>query len=508
MRTDSTKPERSVVLATTSVPGAGPAPGAAVPAATGADGAAVLPRLVPRPRRLTLPWARPTFGPRAARLALATLVLGALGVMVFATASASALVPSSSLSFPGWEAGPLHSLFGHVSVRASAVQIGFSGVLLAMTGAYAVVLLAARNLSMRLIAACIVALHVVLLLGPPLQLTDLFNYLGYGRLGAIHGLNPYVHGIGTALHDPIYRFASWHHLHSPYGPLFTAISYPVALLPIPVAYWVLKVLPVLLSLVFIALVYKCARLLGRDPRFAVLFVAANPIYLMYAVAGFHNDFFMLVPSTAAVALLLAQRDRSAGAAVMVAVAVKFSAGLLLPFLWLGARMKRRRINLLVGCALAAVPLVAMSLALFGPHLPNLRDQSTLLTDFSVPNIAGLLIGAGGGAPWLLRIANVALVVAVALLLRRRGHWLASAGWGTLALLCSLAWLVPWYVIWLLPLAGLASSVRLRKVALAFTVFLVLTFMPATSMLLHTLRIDPLGGSAGQASQNLQHKLSQ
>ena len=40
---------------------------------------------------------------------------------------------------------------------------------------------------------------------------------------------------------------------------------------------------------------------------------------MYAIPGFHNDFFMLVPSTAAVAFLLSHRDRSAGAMVMVAV---------------------------------------------------------------------------------------------------------------------------------------------------------------------------------------------
>src|SRR5206468_11630051 len=119
---------------------------------------------------------------------------------------------------------------------------------------------------------------------------------------------------------------------SPYGPLFTVISYPLALMSLASAYWTLKIGTVLASLAFIALVWKCARLLGRDPRFAVLFVAANPIYLMYAVAGFHNDFFMLIPSTAAIALLLARRERAAGAALMVAVAVKFTAGLLLPFL--------------------------------------------------------------------------------------------------------------------------------------------------------------------------------
>jgi uncharacterized membrane protein YadS len=108
----------------------------------------------------------------------------------------------------------------------------------------------------------------------------------------------------------------------------------------------------------------------------------------------------------------------------------------------------------------------------------------------------------------LRVASVAVVLVVALLLRRRVKWLEGAGWGTLALLCSLAWLVPWYVIWLLPLAALGSSLRLRRVAVAFSVFLVLTFMPAMGMLLHAAKLNPLSGQPGQASQSLQHKLAQ
>jgi alpha-1,6-mannosyltransferase len=308
------------------------------------------------------------------------------------------------------------------------------------------------------------------------------------------------------LHDPVYRFTTWHHLHSPYGQLFTAITYPIALLPIPVAYWVLKIMAAVLSLSFIGLVYRCARQLGRDPRFAVVFIAANPIYLMYAVAGFHNDFLMLVPSTAAISFLLARRDRAAGAALMVAVAVKFSAVLLLPFLLIAARPARRRVQVLIGAGLAAVPLVALSLALFGLSLPNLQDQSTLLTDYSIPNVMGNLIGIGGGTPGLLRLANVALVLSVAYLLWRRGDWISRAGWATLALIASLAWLMPWYAIWLLPLAGLGTSLRLRRAAIALTLFIVFTFIPVTGIILSMHGISTMGGSAGQASIKLQHKL--
>jgi alpha-1,6-mannosyltransferase len=268
-----------------------------------------------------------------------------------------------------------------------------------------------------------------------------------------------------------------------------------------------KVLTVLMSLAFVALVGLCARALGRDPRFAVLFVAANPIYLMFAVPGFHNDFFMLVPSTAAVWFLLTNRDRPAGAALMVAVFVKFTAVLLLPFLLIAARPNIRRRRIVEGALIAAIPLTAMSIALFGFAIPNLQDQSTLLTNWSIPNLFGLLIGIGGGTPALLRVLNVAVVLTVALLVRRRRDWLAGAGWATFALIVSLAWLVPWYLVWLLPLAALATNVRLRQAALALTVFLVLTFMPATDMFLFKHGINPLNDKAGRDSRTLQQKLA-
>jgi Glycosyltransferase family 87 len=498
MRPESSAADPAVVLASGPVAGAGAGAG---------DPAVAIPRLT-LGARMHLRWPRVALHPLAGRVALGVLVLGAFLVVAFTSSGPTALVARSVQTFPNWEAGPLHGLFADLNVRNStALDYGLSVVLLVMGLAYLVALSAVRTLSMRVIVLCVVALHAVLLMGPPLTLTDVFNYLGYARLGGLHHLNPYNHVIQAELHDPIYRFTTWHNLSSPYGPLFTAASYLISGLPLAVAYWILKVVTVLASLTFVALVWKCARLLGRDPRFAVLFVAANPIYLMFAVAGFHNDFFMLIPSTAAIALLLARRDRSAGIAVMVAVAVKFTAILLLPFLLIAVKPTRRRVNLLVGAALAAVPLATMYLALFGFTLPNLADQSTLLTPWSIPNVLGLILGVGGGTPGLFRIANVLLLIVTALLLRRRRDWLSDAGWSTLALIASLAWLVPWYVIWLLPLAAIGTSLRLRRVALAFTAYLVIGFAPITGTVLSKVGVNLMNSPAGQASQTLQHKLS-
>ncbi|MGO9975307.1 MAG: glycosyltransferase 87 family protein [Solirubrobacteraceae bacterium] len=448
----------------------------------------------------------PALGAGAGYGALSAMLLGAAATVLFASAGSVVLVARARSLFPAWEAGPLRLLGFAPSVSTSAGQLGDSIFLLAMTAAYAVAILAARSLSMRAIAIWILAVAVVLLLGPPLQLTDLYNYLGYARLGALHHLNPYTHVIAAETWDPIYGLTSWHNLSSPYGPLFTAITYPLAFIPIPVAYWLLKTLIVGVSLAFVWTVWKCARLLGSDPRPAVLFVAANPIYIFYGVGAFHNDFFVLLPSTAAVALLLSRRDRSAGAVLALAVAVKLSAIVLLPFMLIGARPAVRRLRVLQGFALAGVPLAAMSLVLFGLALPNLAEQSSVVTGFSVPNLVGLALGLGGSTPGLLRVANLALVAVVLLSLRRPREWIAGSGWSTLALIASIGWLMPWYIVWVLPLAALGSSVRLRRAALAFTVFLVLTFMPEMGVLTSEYGLNPQSTATGQAAVAAQLKL--
>jgi hypothetical protein len=62
------------------------------------------------------------------------------------------------------------------------------------------------------------------------------------------------------------------------------------------------------------------------------------------------------------------------------------------------------------------------------------------------------------------------------------------------------------VLWLLPLAAFASSVRLRRAAVALTAFLVVTFLPWTGSFLQDHGINPMGGAAGQASQARQRAL--
>src|SRR4051794_24682817 len=92
-------------------PHALPASSVAGSGAGAADGAVALPTASPALGRLTLPRVRIVVGPLAGRIALASIVLGVLAVVAFATAGPSVLVPRSDQVFPSWEAGPLHAVF-------------------------------------------------------------------------------------------------------------------------------------------------------------------------------------------------------------------------------------------------------------------------------------------------------------------------------------------------------------------------------------------------------------
>jgi glycosyl transferase family 87 len=492
MREDSGSPDPPVALA----------PGAGTTAA--AEATVALPAVALTEGR-TRPWTGVTLGPLAGRIAIGTLIGATFAIVAAASSDPSILVPRSNQLFPNWEAGPLHLVIPRLITDPRTLGLVFSCVLVVMLIAYGAALAAVRSLTLRTIVIAVVALHLILLLSPPMQLTDLFNYLGYARLGALHHLNPYTHTIRQELFDPVYGFSSWHNLRSPYGPLFIALTYPLALISLPIAYWAVKLATVGLALAFVALVGQIARQLGRDPRFPVAFVAFNPIFLIYAVEGFHNDFFMLVPMLGAISLVLARHDRSAGVVLMLAVAVKFTAIILLPFLLVAAHTRQRRVQLVVGAAATAVPLIALDLALFGLSLPNLSQQSTLLTDFSITNLFGLLLGVGG-TPALLKVAAVGVVLVVAHQFYRNRDWIGGAGWSTLALIASLSWLMPWYVVWLLPLAALGASVRLRRLAGVLTVFLLLVFLPAVNNYMNDHNINLLNTPAGRASSSLQYKL--
>ena len=62
-------------------------------------------------------------------------------------------------------------------------------------------------------------------------------------------------------------------------------------------------------------------------------------------------------------------------------------------------------------------------------------------------------------------------------------------------------------IWMLPLAALGTSLRLRRTAVVLTVFLIATFMPLAGNIFYGNGINPLNTKVGHASYALQKRLA-
>jgi alpha-1,6-mannosyltransferase len=428
-----------------------------------------------------------------APLARALGAIGLLGVTatVFlitagAARSPTQYVPARIGGWPGWLAGPLKGI--GVGLSSSSFQT----LMLLLCASYLLVLAVARTLPAAALAVVIVLAHLALLLGPPLISQDVFGYLAFARIGALHGLDPYTHVAAEAPADAVFRFVGWPFQHSPYGPPFTLASYAAAPLGLAGGLWALKAIAFAASLAAVALIARAAGRLGHSPGWAAAFVGLNPVLLVFAVGGAHNDTLLLLAFAAALLLTAgaSPRFRAGAVALAAGVGVKVTAGLLLPFLVLAPARARERGAVALSAGLGLLAVAAVGVLGFGVHalgfLNAVGEQQQLVATHSIPAETARLFGLDGTPAWWrhLFVLGFLVVLAVALWRTARGSdWRVAAGWSTVALLLSTAWLLPWYAIWLLPLAAVSRDRRLCAAALLFCGYAVLIHLPLADPLL-------------------------
>jgi hypothetical protein len=224
------------------------------------------------------------------------VIVGCSLLLVIIAADRPSIVSSSTRSnfFPGWMAGPLGGLWPDLTRSTDTLKAVFTIAIGAMYGCYALGMTRISALGIRWVVGAIVAVQLIFFLSPPLTLTDVFNYINYARMDVVHNLNPYATIPALEPHsDPTYALSNWHDLLSPYGPLFTIVTFAVAALGVAASFWATKAALALMSFGLLALVWKCARLLQRDPVHAIVFAGLNPIVLVWGFGGDHNDVFMV-----------------------------------------------------------------------------------------------------------------------------------------------------------------------------------------------------------------------
>ncbi len=397
-----------------------------------------------------------------------------------AAAAPSKLVPAAGPGrFPGWLSGPLHGIL--TGNRGG----GYEGLLIAICACYVVVLGSARALGPRTLWAGILTAHLAVLVGPPLLSADVFGYLDFARLGVLHSLDPYTHTAAAAAGDAIYPYLGWHDVSTPYGPLFTLLTYGLVPLGIAGGIWALKVLAVVTSLATIALVWRSAARRGLAPGPAAALLGLNPLLLVFAVGGAHNDTLLGLLVAAGLVAVLDRRDLAGPATLVGAIAIKASAGLALPFALIAAHRRDRGAQALLAVVVALASIVLVALVGFGGEISgiagSLRGQQQLVAIHSVPSLVSRGLGLGRLDPTVrvgFELAFVAvLITCLVHAWQHAGRWLEAYGWTALALLCATAWLLPWYAVWALLPASLSADRRLRAGTLVVCAYLVASRLP-------------------------------
>ncbi len=338
--------------------------------------------------------------------------------------------------------------------------------------------------------AAAAALVAAFALAPVLLSHDVYSYVDYARLGVVHGLNPYVHPPAAAPFDPAYARVTWIDATSAYGPLFTLATYPLAWLPEWPAVAVLKATAALSVLGIAVLVARVAPARGISPLGATAFVALNPLVLIHVVGGAHNDGLAMLMATTGITAMLSSREASAGVAFVAAFAIKAPAAIVAPFALVStARIRvsphQRGVNvgyaqgrasrLLLGAAAAGVALGVVAFAAFGWHwldaIGLAGENQHRTSHMSIPITFARLTGLDPTAVCTTALALFAAIFTYLLAWTWRGNdWLRAAAWASFALLIATAWLLPWYLIWALPLVALSRDRPLQLLTLALTAY--------------------------------------
>jgi alpha-1,6-mannosyltransferase len=347
-----------------------------------------------------------------------------------------------------------------------------------------------------------------LLLSVPIFSRDTYSYLAQGAL-LRDGFDPYAVGPianPNVLLDNVSPI--WTITTAPYGPAFIMIAKFVTMVcgnHVILGTMVLRLcmLPGLALLIWAT--PRLAHHLHTDGPTALWICVLNPLVLIHLMGGVHNEMLMVGLMSVGIVLTFGGCDALGMAVLTVAIAVKATAGIALPFLvWVWMRHLRERRGyrpakaFLVATALSllifAVVFVVLS-AVAGVGLgwlPALAGSVKIINWLSLPTAAANLIHAlaSGFFPVdfypLLRTTRLVGIGIIAVSLpvlwwrfRRDDRTvLTGIGWSMLVVVLFVPATLPWYYSW--PLAVAAPVAQSRKsiaIIAGLSMWVMLIFRP-------------------------------
>jgi hypothetical protein len=333
-------------------------------------------------------------------------------------------------------------------------------------------------------------LGITCVLLPALPSDDVFSYVLYGRISAIHGANPLVTTPSTFGNDPFLTLVFWRGVRSVYGPVWLLLSGGLTHIAqalggdLAVYIALFKLLGLVAHLANTTLIWLILSRIAPSRRLlGTLLYAWNPLCLLEFCGSAHNDALMLTGVLLGVYCWVREWEVPALIAFGLSIAVKYVFLALLPFyLMLVARRQLEegghirqvalslswRLGVVLGVvALTSLPYWAgpQTLAAIAYSPPAQQLDNSLLEVLQWPlralaqglgishAAAAPIVGtglklAGGGVFFVLWLRQLRTV-------RNRESLLAAQAWALLAyVVVASGWFWPWYVTWMVALAAL------------------------------------------------------
>jgi len=421
-------------------------------------------------------------GPRA-------LLLAGLGILFMAIVAAT---PGSPYQPPLPTGGQPHGIRRDVAVaihldRFQGDPLLAIGVLAALLATAAFLLLLREafrgRVSVGTVAVVVVGAHALLLLVPLLFSRDVYSYAFYGRIAGVYGGNPYVQTPLDHSGDMLWNFVGSEWVNTPayYGPAWTSLSAVLSkILPRPIddvqAYRFISIAASLLTCAVI--VWVVHRVWPQRTAFALAAFGANPVVLFHSVASGHNDLLVALGIVCAYALLLSKREAAAVAVLTLATLIKVTAllPLIMLLVWCVARRtsEERRAAFVSRVGLSAGIGLLLALPYFQLHDPTLGMVGLASrSGWFAPTraIARLVNGATFHTMgWVVSLGALS-VLAWCVWSLARAVWRRTStgslsakelgavwGWALVLLLLLGPVLLPWYIVWGLPLVWVLPRV--------------------------------------------------
>lgn len=323
----------------------------------------------------------------------------------------------------------------------------------------------------------IAIISLIFVMVVPFLSSDVFYYLGIGRIDSVYGQNPYYVTIKDFVEsgdnsqyleqDTVLAKGyenDWRNTTVVYGPVWTLICTIVAGISfgnIDIALLTLKLLNMIVHMVNCYLIY---RLTGK--KLFVLLYGLNPYMFIEGIANVHNDIYIVTFILSSMYFLLKKKNIIASIVFLaLATAIKYFAILLLPFMIIYYFRDKKPLERLKKCFLYGMLFIFIVAITYLLYIQDMQVLSGIITQqekfaknfyiilmeyFDIPNLVSNV-----NTVFLISFIIIYFFTCLTLLYKKQIKFRKEMRKTEYFLIAFLFLLItnfqPWYIMWLFPL---------------------------------------------------------